>query len=293
MMSSKQSPAASGVQAGTARDGRFPRPSDLFRWCLENATHRSGPMAYREVFPQYHINHEADGYLWRQYDRRLSDLIAAMRPGLRVLEVGCGFGHDLCWTAIHGAKATGIDVKSDMVSMSTQLKKRLETEFGYELDVEIVGANLLDFDRDGSFDFIYMKDTLHHLEPRQEIVPKLAALLAPGGRLLIVEPNAWNPMIQYKMFRIRGFKTIIELTDAETGKHFIYGNERLLTGGTMTRLFAAAGLKGSTHSFRLIPSSLSTNRRLTALADRIEAANIERLLPLAPIHTVYCGIKTP
>ena len=55
-----------------------------------------------------------------------------------------------------------------------------------------------------------MKDTFHHLEPREDILCKINKLLNKNGKVIIIEPNALNPMIQYQMFKIRGFKTIIE-----------------------------------------------------------------------------------
>ena len=47
-------------------------------------------------------------------------------------------------------------------------------------------------DLDGQqFDFIFMKDVFHHLEPRKQIVKKIGEILAPGGSILIIEPNFW------------------------------------------------------------------------------------------------------
>lgn len=137
-----------------------------------------------------------------------------------------------------------------------------------------------------------MKDTFHHLEPREQIVGKIAALLAPGGRVVIVEPNALNPLIQFKMFRIRGFNTIVEKIDKATGEHFIYGNERLVGGHTIVRLFSRHGVEGSSRLFRLIPTSLAKRLWLVRLADLLEAAHLESLLVPACIHSVYYGTKS-
>ena len=109
---------------------------------------------------------------------------------------------------------------------------------------------------------------------------------------LIVEPNAWNPLIQMQMFRIRGFKTVIHKTDSETGESFVYGNERLLSGGTMRRLFRRAGVAGRVQSFRLLPTRLSNRSPLVRLATSIERHRLERLVPVLPVHTVFFGRKT-
>ncbi|MCA8933266.1 MAG: class I SAM-dependent methyltransferase [Rhodospirillaceae bacterium] len=280
-----------GQQDQSAQSREFAKPSDLFRWCLRHATHDVHGINYRTCFAEYVGAAQADGYLWRQYDRRLESLIAAVRPGLKVLEVGCGLGHDLCWTALRGATSVGIDIKSEMTGFAEQLLALVRREIDATIAVDIRHTNLMAMDPAEQFDFIYMKDTLHHLEPRAEVIDKLASLLAPGGHILIVEPNAWNPLIQFQMFRIRGFKTVIRKTDVATGEEFVYGNERLLTGGTMIRLFRHAGISGSTRSFRLLPTRLSGRSGLARVASRIEARRLERLVPLLPVHTVFFGRK--
>ena len=278
-------------QTSVALGDRFARPSDLFRWCLRNVTNEVRGISYRNCFAYYLAAAEQDGYLWRQYDRRLEDLVANLRPGMKVLEVGSGLGHDLYWTALKGADAFGIDVKSEMVALSIQMKAQLDQEFGQSVKANFRHINLLDLDDADKFDFIYMKETLHHLEPRKDVVRKLASLLAPGGRILILEPNAWNPLIQLQMFRVRGFRTIVNKTDSETGESFVYGNERLLTGRTMIRLFRRVGVDGRTHAFRVLPTKLANRARLVGLANAIERRRLEPLLPVLPIHTAYFGRK--
>jgi len=142
------------------------------------------------------------------------------------------------------------------------------------------------------YDLIYMKDTFHHLEPRDRIVAKIASLLAPGGKVVIIEPNAWNPAIQYKMFLIRGFNTIIEKIDKATGEHFIYGNERLVSGGSIAQSFETYGVKGGSRLFRLVPTALASKSAVVGFANLLETLRIEPLLVPMCIHSVYCGTKT-
>lgn len=235
----------------------FSMPSDLFRWCLMNIRTGHDTFSYDACFPAYLAVAKGSNYLWETYDRRLLELIKEVRPGLRILEVGCGFGHDLHWAAVQGAEVVGIDVRSDFVEIARRLTPEIEKVIGRPLHVDILRTNLLDMPDRETFDFIYMKDVFHHLEPRANVIAKLSVLLSPGGRILIVEPNAWNPLIQYQMFRIRGFNTIVEKVDPATGERFVFGNERLVTGGAMRRAFAMHGVKGWTRTFRLLPSALT------------------------------------
>ena len=263
-------------------------PGAFFAWCLHSVDQEKIP--FRANYPQYFALPDSASYLWRTYDRRLSDIVKLVRPGLRVLEIGCGIGADLHWLALGGAVVTGIDVKSEWTTAAKHLTQHISETIG-PVPVDIRRINLLDLP-DAQYDLIYMKDTFHHLEPREQIVGKIAALLAPGGSVIIVEPNAYNPLIQLKMFHIRGFNTIVEKIDKATGEHFIYGNERLVSGRAIVRSFSRHGIKGSSRLFRLLPTSLASRPWLVRLADLLEFAHIESLLVPICIHNVYHGTKS-
>lgn len=270
----------------------FERPSQLFRWCLMNTVSGDEVFSYETCFPAYLSIAEKDGYLWRNYDRRLEPLISGVRGGnQRILEVGCGFGHDLIWTAQAGASAVGIDVNSAFIDIAKRTKAAVEKQIGRSIDVDIRRCNLLAMPEDEQFDLIYMKDVFHHLEPREEIVARLGALLAPGGTIIIVEPNAWNPLIQLQMFRIRGFRTVVEKTDVATGERFLFGNERLVTGGKLRHLFERVDVYGHAKTIRFLTTKLSTRPLMVRLAQGFERMHLEPVLWPACIHTLYVGHK--
>jgi SAM-dependent methyltransferase len=265
----------------------FPTPSSFFAWCIET-TANIPDIPFHANYPQY-CRAQTSTYLWETYDRRLADITALRLSGLRVLEVGCGIGADLHWLALQGARAVGIDVKSEWVAAAKALSEHVTRELA-PVAVDIRRTNLLDMPESETFDLIYMKDTFHHLEPRAEIVRKLASLLSPDGAIVIIEPNAWNVLIQLKMFRIRGFRTVVEKIDTATGERFQYGNERLVSGAALRRLFRDVGIVGSTRLLRLVPTALSENRIAVALGRKLES--METLLAPALVHCVYMGRRS-
>ena len=270
----------------------FDLPSELFRWCLMNTSSGHDVFSYETCFHAYLAIAEQDGYLWRTYDRRLAPLINAIKfkKSQRVLEVGCGFGHDLIWTALAGGgRAVGIDVNSAFVDIARRTQAVVEKHIGHSIDLDIRRCNLLSMSLDEQFDLIYMKDVFHHLEPREEVCDRLSALLAPGGTIVIVEPNAWNPLIQLQMLRIRGFRTVIEKTDAATGERFVFGNERLVTGFRLRSLFKRQGIHGLSKTIRFLPTKLSRHPLLVLIALALERMHLEPVLCPACIHTVYVG----
>lgn len=266
------------------------RPSDVFRWALSTHGDVGAPyLALADAYRQY--AHAADGlqsYLWRHYDRRLAPLTPLLRPGARVLEVGVGYGVDLSWAALSGADMLGIDVKSPFADAAERLTGLIAEHFGASRRPTLKRINLLDLPEDAPFDVIYMKEVFHHLEPRAEIVRKIAALLRPGGHVVIMEPNAWNPAIQWRLFRIRGLNTVQTKTDPETGETFVYGNERIVTGRSITRAFARVGVQGSGDYHRILPTSMVG----AAIAKPMSSLEplFERALPWpACIHYTWCG----
>lgn len=268
----------------------FTKPSDMFRWALQEFDSGNAEFSLKACFPQYWQHRHDSGYLWAQYDRRLEALVRNAKPSRSILEVGSGFGMDACWSAIAGANVLGIDVKSTFVEISNKLGRRVGNELGLTLPLSFRRTNLLEL-QNSHFDFIYMKDVFHHLEPRELVVAKIASLLRPGGELLIVEPNAFNPLIQLQMLRIRGFNTIIEKTDSKTGERFIYGNERLITAKALREVFKRVGVTGHTKSTRLLPTALASHQLLTKLATALEQRGVDQILPPTCVHTIYWGVK--
>ncbi|KAF7293588.1 S-adenosyl-L-methionine-dependent methyltransferase [Mycena indigotica] len=111
----------------------------------------------------------------------------ALKPGMRVLEVGCGVG-DACFELLHfmNVSVVGIDLDSDKINAASMraLNGRVggRAEFRcadlYQLESEF-GA--------GSFDAIYSIESLKHCASFRISYSTLGRLLRPGGMLGIYE----------------------------------------------------------------------------------------------------------
>ena len=122
----------------------------------------------------------------RQIKRRSHELLQ-VRPGQRVLDVGCGLGDDVrALAALVGpaGRAVGVDASAAMIA---EARKRSE---GTDLSVEFaVGdAHRLDF-ADGSFDASRTERTLHYLADPARAVAELVRVTKPGGHVLALEPD--------------------------------------------------------------------------------------------------------
>ena len=101
---------------------------------------------------------------WRGFDAFLLD---ALPPRSRVLDVGCGDGALVEHLAAHGLDAVGVDPKAP--AHPRLIRERVE-------DASSIGR----------FDAVCSVMALHHSD-LERVVPTIAALLRPGGRLFVSE----------------------------------------------------------------------------------------------------------
>ncbi len=113
---------------------------------------------------------------------------AAIRPGERILEVGCGTGTlALAAKARGGAgsQVSGIDIAPDMVETA----RRKAAKAGLEVQFQVGRIEAIPFP-DGQFNLVLSSLMLHHIhgiEAKQQGPQEIFRVLKPGGRLLIVD----------------------------------------------------------------------------------------------------------
>jgi 2-polyprenyl-3-methyl-5-hydroxy-6-metoxy-1,4-benzoquinol methylase len=115
--------------------------------------------------------------------------------GLRLLDLGCGFGALSVYFAAQGAIVTGVDpIESRLqVGSSVAAEHDLAAEFRHgwmeDLDLE-----------DEAFDLAVQNNSLCYIVSRHDRRAALAEtrrVLKPGGSLAIRNPNRWNPLDQF------------------------------------------------------------------------------------------------
>lgn len=114
--------------------------------------------------------------------RLIVDVLEQARPGT-ILDFGCGAGWLSKFLSSKGYDVIGIDVSSSLIRSAIKVSTRssfivgdcVNLPFGY-----------------GVFDCIIGSAILHHLDPHQALAECYRAT-APGGTLLLMEPNRLNP----------------------------------------------------------------------------------------------------
>ncbi|MEU4245150.1 cyclopropane-fatty-acyl-phospholipid synthase family protein [Actinoplanes sp. NPDC026619] len=128
---------------------------------------------------------DAPGYGLADAQRDKLDLICRkldLKPGMRLLDVGCGWGS----LAVHAAQNYGVRVLG--ITLSTEqaeFARKQVAEAGLTDQVEIRIQDYRDLD-DGPFDAISSVGMAEHVgtEPYRQYAEILYAQLKPGGRLL-------------------------------------------------------------------------------------------------------------
>ncbi len=98
-----------------------------------------------------------------------------LRPGDRVIDLGCGSGRSLLWNASSGAQFVGADVSPFFAHEARE-----------RVDLALADLRRLPF-RDGAFTKGYALDVLEHLSPEalDAMLREAARVLVPGGVLFV------------------------------------------------------------------------------------------------------------
>jgi cyclopropane fatty-acyl-phospholipid synthase-like methyltransferase len=119
---------------------------------------------------------------------RLTDLVAerlALRPGHRVLDVGCGNGFPAVRIAeTHDVHVTGITVSQQEVARAAGLAA--ESEAQDRLSFRLADAAGLPDDL-GTFDAVFAIESLLHLSDQAAALTRLRRFVRPGGRLVVAD----------------------------------------------------------------------------------------------------------
>ena len=116
-----------------------------------------------------------------------------VRRGMRVLDLGAGFGRHAFATARLGADVVAVDLAIDEMAATkdTFAAMYLEREIPANSSTTCVQADGLNLPfADASFDRIIASEVLEHVPDDLAVMAELLRVLAPGGRLAATVPAA-------------------------------------------------------------------------------------------------------
>jgi SAM-dependent methyltransferase len=139
--------------------------------------------AFGEAAPE-HFVWQTESPVVSNHERAL--VRAAFLPlGARVLDVGCGEGATLLHLGAPSG-AVGLDLFEKKLTHARKVLPGCRFVAG--------SADTLPF-ADASFDHVLVRDVIHHLDDPGPAMREIRRVLAPGGRVDVLEPCRYNPLI--------------------------------------------------------------------------------------------------
>ncbi|THU55776.1 hypothetical protein C4D60_Mb11t10140 [Musa balbisiana] len=147
-----------------------------FQLFLDNVQYKSsGILRYERIF--------GDGFVSTGGIETTTEFVAKLdlKPGQKVLDVGCGIGGgDFYMAENFDVEVVGIDLSINMVSFA------LERAIGRKCSVEFEVADCTKKTYpDNTFDVIYSRDTILHIQDKPSLFKSFFKWLKPGGKVLI------------------------------------------------------------------------------------------------------------
>jgi len=146
-----------------------------------------------------------------------------LRPGDRVLDMGCGAGRHAFEMYRRGADVIAFDRDADELdgvrNLFAAMKEAGEVPGAAQADVKEGDALSLPF-ADGEFDRIVCAEVLEHIAADVEAIKELIRVLRPGGTVAITVPR-WLP-------EVINWKLSADYHNAEGGHIRIYTDHELI-----------------------------------------------------------------
>lgn len=161
--------------------------------------HNARQRDYFEQTEQRTLKPTGSLYL-RRHVRMMMDF-AGIRPGDRVLEVGCGMGRYTLILAQMGVAVEGLD-------LSPKVLEQLRSFNASGHDIPLHAFDILDCPEHmhGRYEFVIGFFVLHHVHDLTACFAKMGRLVKPGGTLCFIEPNPRSPLYYVQIFCTPGMR---------------------------------------------------------------------------------------
>jgi tocopherol O-methyltransferase len=108
--------------------------------------------------------------------------LAGMKTGMRVLDIGCGFGGTSVYLAkTYGARATGITISPVQVQMAKDAAAKAKVDANFLL----MDAEAMEFPE--PFDLLWSVESISHYHDPRKFFASAAKLLNPGGCFAVTD----------------------------------------------------------------------------------------------------------
>lgn len=139
---------------------------------------------------------------YKKYGQYKSDIFNKLNykflQNSSILDIGCGDGSDArIFSEYYGLNVTGVDIYKNKNIDDKKLK--------------FIKCGILDLNIGEKFDYIFLHDVIHHIDEENQsyeyhirALKRLDNFLKPGGEIIIIEGNRYNPIFYPHMVKMLG-----------------------------------------------------------------------------------------
>lgn len=215
--------------------------------------------------------------------------LAELKPGMRVLDIGCGRGEIVLHCGRLGIDAYGVDYSKQALEIAN--KARSTHSPGEQSRMHFILDDVKNLEFSESFDRIFLLDIVEHLHDWElmEVIDVCKSLIKPSGVLIIhTLPNKWLYDITYRRL-IRLFMPWLPADPRSDKEKSIHINEMTITH--LGQLLQKSGLRSHIWLKDLIVEQAQWHKK-QSLNDR--RGKIYKLLSNPLLGAMYKMIaKTP
>jgi SAM-dependent methyltransferase len=180
------------------------------------------------------------------------------------LEIGCGEGGNFVHVGGHGLRL-GVDAFPRKLAFARERVPGVDFAAGDAAALPLAS---------GTMRLVLIRDVLHHLRAPERALSEAVRVLAPGGRMIVIEPNGANPLVALQARLVAAEQRLRQWRPASVAA-LLRAHTALAFACEMTQALPLR--RAVLHSTLGLPS-LGRSRAVVRLLDLAEAA-CARALP--------------
>lgn len=171
---------------------------------------------FDSIAPKYDfLNHLLSFNIDRNWRRKLLNIVGTSNCGSKVLDIACGTGDISRGLSKRGYLVTGMDISENMLKIAREKSSKHNISY-------IQGsADKIPFEND-SFSTVTISFGIRNFDNRRECIDEIYRVIAPGGRLAILEFAIPKNKLWRSLYKFYILKLLPSIGKIISGKKYPY-----------------------------------------------------------------------